>query len=286
MSFQKIIIIGLGLIGGSFAKLIKAQHPQVGITAVDTNPKTLALAVEEKIIKEGVSSIEKLLLSKYDLIIIATHLHASYDILKFLSDQKSTTPIIDLGSSKQAICQLVNGLDSSICFIGGHPLAGREVTGFEKSDATIFLGKKFLLCPCEKTTPEFQQTIMNWLTSLSFECLVIRADIHDAWMALVSHFPQAYALILSKLLKDVGANWDKDPIAFAGGGLHDHIRLMGSSEQMWQDVFCDNKEALDSVLAEFMNEIHAFRLALQRNEYTDWFKTSKTIYDRYYQKQL
>lgn len=284
MPFSKIVIIGLGLIGGSFARLVKEQQADTIIDAIDTNAASLQEALQDNIIHTGVTSIEECDFTGCDVIIIATHLHDSYQLIKALSTLHPEIPIMDLGSSKQLICQQVNALTQPVCFIGGHPLAGREVTGFQNSNASIFRGKKFLLCPCEKTTKDFQEAMLTWLTSLTFECLVIRADVHDAWMALVSHFPQAYALILSRLLKDIGANWEQDPIAFAGGGLHDHIRLMGSSESMWQDVFCDNKEALDMVLEEFMQEITAFRASLKNDNFTDWFKTSKTIYDRYYQK--
>lgn len=286
--FPKIAIIGLGLIGGSMAKLIRQELPQTTLYAYDIASDTLDSAEKSGLIQEQLSDLDDPLLGEVDLIILATHLKQSITCLLQLAEAWPSAQIIDLGSAKQSISDVANALDAPISFIGGHPLAGKELSGFVHSDATLFYGKRFLLTPCEKTLPEFETKISAWLAQLSFKSMAVSSETHDAMMALVSHFPQAYALILGRLLTRFGTEWPESPMAFAGGGLHDHIRLMGSSEPMWTDVFQENQGALDAVLGEVVAEIEAFRAAMRSEhsaELSEWFKASSPIYEAYYQKK-
>lgn len=279
-TFQTIAFVGLGLIGGSFARLIKKHHPQTTILAYDPHPQVLAQAYMEKVIDVGLSSITDSIVKQADLIIVATHLHQSYEDLKTLKQHWPETLVMDLGSAKQKICRLAEDLE--LPFVGGHPLAGKEVSGFENSDAELFEDKRFLICPTKFAPLDSIDQLQGWLAQLSLDVHSMSALSHDRLMALVSHFPQAYALVLAKLLKEAEEQWDFHPLEFAGGGLHDHIRLMGSSQTMWENVFHDNQLAVDAVLEDMIGVLQNFREQVQaKATLGGFFEPSHQYYQDY-----
>jgi prephenate dehydrogenase len=284
--FKHVAVIGLGLIGGSLAKLIHRELPASQLFAFDIDNNTLQRALDDSVIQHTLMGLNDPQFKHIDLVILATHPKQSLQDLETLSDHWPHLKVMDLGSAKQSICTHAEALAAPIQFIGGHPLAGKEVSGFEASDAALFFKKRFLLTPCRKTPPEFTKAMLTWLQQLQFETRVVSPEAHDTWMALVSHFPQAYALILARILDQSGHDWPEPPLAFAGGGLHDHIRLMGSSEAMWQDVFHHNADALDTVLEQVIQEITAFRTAIKTQQVlSPWFNASAPIYEAYYHKR-
>lgn len=277
--FKTIAIIGLGLIGGSFARLIHHQFPQTQLLAYDTDPTALQKAKEAGIIQDALSTIEDPRLFEADLVVLGTHLAASQMILMQIAQQATQTiRVMDLGSTKTEICATADMLGPHLEFIGGHPLAGREVSGFENGRWDLFLGKRFLLTPCAKTQDGFQATIVDWLHQLGTCPAVMTAGEHDQLMAVVSHFPQFYAVALANLLSQQNPD---ETLHFLGGGIDDQMRLMASSYAMWGDVFSQNKTAVTGVLDQFIHVLTQMRADLQQDNLGDWFARSHQIYAMY-----
>jgi prephenate dehydrogenase len=281
-SFATVAVIGLGLIGGSMAKLIRQELPETEIYGLDL-PEVLAEAQFAGVVDTQLTGLDDPNLYRAELIILGTHLHQSYDILKQLAE-KATGPIyvMDLGSTKTPICQLAESLSENLIFIGGHPLAGREVSGFTNSRWDLFHRKRFLLTPCTKTTPEFKTSMVHWLKRLDTHPIVLEMDHHDQLMAMVSHFPQFYAIALANLLD---RNTPNEALQFLGGGIDDQMRLMASPYAMWNDVFQDNKPALNTILTEFIDILTQMQQALQADTLAPWFKTSQEISRLYQQRK-
>jgi len=277
-----VSIIGLGLIGGSLAKLIRRQLPETKIFALDKD-EVLENALASKVIDDKLQNLEDDKLYQSDLIILGTHLDTSETILTTLAESGRPVCVMDLGSVKTPICQLADTLPDTLTFIGGHPMAGREVSGFEHSHWNIFLSKRFLFAPCEKTSPEFQQTISLWLEQLGMFPVVVDYQHHDQLMAFVSHFPQFYAIALANLLAQ---NNPSELLQFSGGGIDDQMRLMASPDDMWQLVFSKNKNNLEAVLDQFIQILSEMKTQLSANHLKPAFDQSHEIYSHYQQLRL
>lgn len=277
--FKTVAIIGLGLIGGSLAKLIRHKLPETTLYALD-RADVLEVAQFEGTIHYGLMDQSDPELQEADLIIMGTHLNQSFEILNQLVQSPAMAPLrlMDLGSTKATICALADSLPQEFDFIGGHPLAGREIGGYANSIPDLFLGKRFLLTSCTKTSPKFQLEIAQWLQQLGMIPTLVDSRRHDRLMGLVSHFPQFYAIALANLLQK---NRPEEALQFLGGGLDDQMRLMGSPYEMWRDIFQDNREECDTVLSEFIDTLCQMKQALMEDNLAPWFEGSQKIYQLY-----
>ncbi len=276
--FQSICLIGLGLIGGSFAKLIRHQLPKTHLMAFDKLP-VLEQAKSDGVIDKALTDLTDPQLYETDLIVLGTHLYPSYEILKTIT-QHTSVPLrmMDLGSTKSGICQIADNLPTHFSFIGGHPLGGKEVSGYENSHWNLFVGKRFLLTPCNKTPDEFKHQIEAWLTQLQMQPVFLDYQQHDALMSMVSHFPQFYAVALANLLKQ---NAPEEALKFLGGGIDDQMRLMASPYSVWEGIFQENKENLNNILSQFIAILTQMQQDLANNQLESWFHGSHETYQLY-----
>lgn len=286
--YKCVAFIGLGMIAGSLAKLIRQRLPETRILAMDTL-EVVEMALQQKVVDQALETLSDTTLDGVDLVILGTHLHQSYDVLKALGTHV-TRPLVvmDLGSAKAPILDVASELPSNITFFGGHPLAGREVSGYINSQWDLFLGKKFLLTPNNHTHDTYQHNedaesmelkyLLDWLNRLGTSPLVLNAMAHDRLMALVSHFPQTYALILGGLLYN---NHPHTALSFLGGGLDDQMRLMNSPYAMWKDVLKDNKDGVLPILDQFIALCQQMRNDIAADNVEPWFEQSQHVYHTY-----
>lgn len=236
---KNCLIIGLGLIGGSFAKALRAYQISERICAHDLDLETLEQAIKSGAIDDFVMLDEDL--SNFDFIVLASPL-ATYD--KIAADIKNKIAkdavVIDLGSVKEIAAKKKLGLN----FIPCHPIAGSDKTGFENSSAEIFAEKKFIICPenCNETAVKKVTKIVE---KIGAETEFLAAKKHDEIYALVSHLPQ----FLSFLTKDFSPKKITDPF------FQTAFRLDNSSAEIWSDIFKLNEKNLEKFYLEFFDNL-------------------------------
>lgn len=248
---NKILIIGLGLIGGSFARALKNAYNSAQIMAFDENIEAIELAKNQKIIDDFYSIEDSL--EEFDLIVIATPLAAYEEVFEQISQNNFTkTIIIDLGSVKNFVIQnLPKNIKNH--FVACHPIAGSEQVGFENSDENLFLNKKFLICSEKNNNSKI---IADLIKKIGGDANFIDAKTHDEIYALISHLPQ----FLSFLTKEYS------PKNLENNFLKTAFRLDNSSGEVWSDIFEINEENLEKFYLEFFDNLENFSLLLKNYE--------------------
>ena len=234
--FNKTLIIGLGLIGGSFAKALREHDISEEIFACDLNKESLLDAKSQKII-DGEFAIDSDL-SGFDFIVIATPLSFYKEIFdKIKKTVSKRTIIIDLGSLKNF--NIPKELSNN--FVGCHPIAGSQENGFEVSDVNLFLEKKFVICPQEENS----KIIANLATRIGARVEFMEAKKHDEIYALVSHLPQ----FISFLTKEISPKNIKDNF------FKNAFRLNDSAPEIWEDIFKMNQANLEKFYINFFENL-------------------------------
>ena len=240
--FNKSLIIGLGLIGGSFAKALRKNDVSAKIYAFDQDPDSLEKAIKSGVIDDFIMLDEKI--SDFDFIVLATPLSAYKKIFETIAGKISPKAIIiDLGSLKNPVLKIVpKNLRPN--FIACHPIAGSEKTGFENSDAELFLGKKFIICT-ENSDQNALKKVEEVVKKIGANVDFLEAKKHDEIYALVSHLPQ----FISFLTKDLS------PKKITDDFFKTAFRLDNSDAEIWGDIFKLNDENLEKFYLEFFDNL-------------------------------
>jgi len=216
-----IRIVGSGLIGTSFALSLKSQGHTLEM--IDQNAANQRLA-RDLIGSPGVG------VGDPELIVIATPVDQIFAVLVAEYERYPEARFIDLGGLKSNLLLEVARIPGlNACFLGTHPMAGREIAGPQGARADLFEGRAWILTPSSQTSPAFLASIKELISATGASCFDLEPEIHDERIALVSHLPQA----LSSLLGAVLADRDGDELTLAGGGLRDTSRLAASSPELW-----------------------------------------------------
>ncbi len=238
MLFQKTLIIGLGLIGGSFAKALRQANVSKEIFAYDSDEEVMDFARNDGVIDEAILLQENL--SEFDFIILSAPLSSYEEIFEEISNRVSSKAIIiDLGSVKNF---KIKNLPKN--FIPCHPIAGSDKTGFENSKADLFLDKKFIICP-ENSEKNSLEKLEEVIKKIGAKTEFLEAKKHDEIYALVSHLPQ----FLSFLTKEFSPKNIEDEF------FKTAFRLDNSSPEVWEDIFAMNGENLEKFYLEFFENL-------------------------------
>jgi prephenate dehydrogenase len=246
--FQKIGIIGLGLIGGSIALAAREIWPASLVIAVD-NKDVLETAMRLHAI--DVAADDAVVLAEADLIILAAPVRQNLMLLDTLDEHvRQPAVITDTGSTKRAIVEAARALPSRLTFIGGHPLGGAAASGLEHARPDLFKGRPWLFTPSGETGGESLEKLVAFVRALGAEPRILDAAAHDRLLAFLSHLPQ---LTASALMHVVGDAVGDAGLEFAGRGLVDTTRLASSPAEIWRDIANTNADeirpALDTLIA-------------------------------------
>src|SRR5579863_3047008 len=235
--FQRISIIGLGLIGGSWAMALKKRGFTGTITGCDRAPvldRARAQGVMDEAEENPVSAV-----CEADLIIVAAPVGAILDLLPLL--KRTTLPsalVTDTGSTKRMICQRAGDVfGGEPLFLGGHPLAGKEQSGLESADADLFESARYALAPImpDDLGDDRIQAFSALVESVGAHPFVVEASAHDRAVAFLSHLPQLVSTALASLVGERGAQ-DFVPLELSAAGLLDMTRLGESPYTVWRDI--------------------------------------------------
>lgn len=255
---QRVLIIGLGLIGGSFAKALRAHKIAREIFVYDFDIAAIELAKTEKIIDDFAEIDEN-----FDLIVVATPLSAYEEIFDELSEfYLENTVVIDLGSLKEFVEDLIpDELEDKFALC--HPIAGSDKTGYANSDENLFNGKKFIICNKNEAAKKAE------IIAKKIGCNVEYLDCkqHDEIYALVSHLPQ----FLSFLTKE------NSPENLENDFLKNAFRLDNSNPEIWSDIFKMNEKNLEKFYIEFFDNLAKFAKEIRENKFTELATQLETI---------
>lgn len=268
MSIRKIInkdinflIIGLGLMGGSYAKALKKHGFYV--EAIEKNAESIKYALSEGIIDAGNTETTKEAVQRADIIVFALYPHVFLDWLQLYRDYiKKETVITDVTGVKTVIVEKVQqALGDRAEFIAAHPMAGREVYGVQNSDERIFTGANYIVVPTEKNTEGAIEVCTQLGELLGFSKIsVLSPTEHDAMIAFLSQLTHAIAVAL------MCTNGDPKLCDYTGDSFRDLTRIANINDDMWSELFLMNKEALLSQTDAFIEQITKMRDMLKEDD--------------------
>lgn len=254
MEFKHIGFLGLGLIGGSVARSIKRFYPNCIITAYDVNTESLLAAKEEKVI-DYASGIIDGSFACCDLIVLSGPVIYNNQNLELLkSIIPDTCLLTDIGSVKQDIHALVKELDLEKQFIGGHPMAGSEKSGFTNSSDHLIENAYYILTPTEQVAKEKVDFLYEFIGSLGSIPLILDCKTHDYVTASISHLPHIVAASLVNLIQNLDSG-DELMKILAAGGFKDITRIASSSPVMWQQICTLNHAQILRVMEQYMQTL-------------------------------
>jgi prephenate dehydrogenase len=255
-----IAIVGLGLIGGSYAKAIRGLKPKK-IIGIDKDLKTLETAIDSEIIDEGF--IEGEILKEADLIILALYPKATIEFArKNAANFKIGAVITDVCGVKQVIIQeIVELLPEYVEFVGGHPMAGKESKGFEQSCKELFIDSNYIITPHEKNSLKNLALIEQMAYGIGCK-KVIRIDSkeHDSIISYTSQLPHVIAVAL------MNSDLSKDFInCFAGGSFKDATRVADINAKLWIELLTINSSDIMLEIAKFQKKLDTLQKAICTN---------------------
>lgn len=259
-----VAVIGLGLIGGSFALDLKACNYCSGVIGVDTSSRNSELALKLRLVNE-ISTLENAV-RRSQLIIIATPVDSAPVILTNVMNIIENQTVIDVGSTKSAIIKAISGKQNRGRFVATHPIWGTENSGPEAAMKGKLKGSVTVICNPEESDPDALQAVEQMYECLGMKRIFMNAEEHDMHAAYVSHISHitSYALALSVLAKEK----EKDTIfQLAGAGFESTVRLAKSSPDMWTPIFMQNRSNILDVLNEQINQLNLFKKLLEAEEY-------------------
>ena len=251
---MKIIIIGLGLIGGSIAKTLSSSK-DYELLAFDSDHNSIKNALDNQSIQGSLHSLDDLENSEYEdsVVIIATPPSATDDILKSLDFIfNSSVTITDTTSTKSSLNKTLQEFNFPKNIVFSHPVAGSHLSGEKNSVANLFDGKSTILSYHDFVASQHVDRVTNLWNTLGSNITVLDAELHDKIFAYSSHLPHVAAYALLNTLKEL----EQDDLSdFSGGGLGEFLRLASSSPKMWGDIFSMNEKNIALAIDDLINNL-------------------------------
>jgi prephenate dehydrogenase len=260
---MKLAVVGVGLIGGSWAKALKERALVTEVLGVDRSEQHLEQALKLGIIDRVIDYKQ---LAEADLVFVSIPVdQLVLELPKILDAVGPTTLVMDAGSTKLAICASVAEHPKRAHFLAAHPIAGTEFSGPNAAIADLYKGKLAIVCEIEKTAIDLQERAMNAFAALGMRVRYMGAKEHDVHVAYVSHLSHISAFMLGKTVMGKEKD-DRTIFDLAGSGFASTVRLAKSSPQMWAPIFVQNKEPLLETLEAFIEHLIAFKDLIENED--------------------
>lgn len=267
MPFERVSIVGLGLLGGSWGLALKENGFSGTVRGCDRR-EILERAASLKVIDDGSEDVSQAVRDA-DLVILAAPVGAILDLLPTLVTAISDRALVtDVGSTKRLICERAKQLFHGVgLFLGGHPITGKQRSGLEHAHASLFRNARYALVPMggddvSDTRVEAFTALLTEMRALPF---ITDAATHDQAVAFLSHLPQLVSTGLASLIAEQSAR-DFLPLEFAGRGFRDVTRLAESPYTVWRDICLTNGENIRAALALFVQKLEAMETHLNDGE--------------------
>lgn len=263
LPFSRVAIIGLGLIGSSIARAIRADMPTVRIMGHDASPEVRETArridlCDDVADQPGTAVIDA------DLVILCVPVGAMGEVAAaFAGDLAPNAVISDVGSSKASVMAALQQALPHHAIIPAHPVAGTEKSGPEAGFATLFKGRWCILTPPPGSNPAAVEAVSTFWTNLGAEVEVMDAAHHDLVLAVTSHLPHLIAYTIVGTASDLESVTESEVIKYSAGGFRDFTRIAASDPTMWRDVFLSNKDAVLEMLQRFSEDLTSLQRAIR-----------------------
>lgn len=262
--FEKIGIVGLGLIGGSIALAARQLWPSSLVIAVD-NKDVLETAMRLHAI--DVAADDPIVLVEADLVILAAPVRQNLMLLDVLDDNvRGAAVVTDTGSTKRAIVEAAARLPPRFTFIGGHPLGGAARSGLDHARPELFKGRPWLFTPTGDRHADALEKLLAFARALGAVPRIVGVEAHDRMLAFLSHLPQ---LTASALMQVVGDAVGDEGLSLAGRGLVDTTRLASSPPEIWKDITATNGDEIGSALDTLIDVLQSLRRDLPEGDRLD-----------------
>jgi len=269
---KKIYIIGVGLIGGSLAKDLRKHYPKARIFGIDTMSTHIIDAIAIRLIDEK-GSIETI--QEADLVVLSIPVDVATKVLpKVLDRIDDNALVIDVGSTKAAICQCVATHEKRRNFLACHPIAGTEFSGPKAAIRDLYKGKTNIICEVEKTSFKLQEKALNLFRSIGMRIRYMDPVSHDKHIAYVSHLSHISSFMLGKTVIDKEKN-ERDIFDMAGSGFASTVRLAKSNPTTWTSIFKQNRENILETLEEYIANLEHFRELMREENFTGIYQEMK-----------
>ena len=278
-AFRNITIIGVGVIGGSLGLAIKKHFPSVHIVGFD-KPGVLRKALKRGAIDEAAKALRPAL-SDADLVFLATPVSVIQKVLPRLAAHTSShTLITDVGSVKRSIMRAASRLFPEGNFIGGHPMAGVELSGVEAAHPLLFENAVYVLSPMKTTTQKRLEQFADFLRDLGARVVILDPKTHDEVASVVSHLPQLTAVALTNVAGKEHTSGRRH-LRLAAGGFRDLTRIASSRPEMWTDILEFNRDEIDRSISLLIRELGRYRSFLRKRtkDLPGKFRSARKIRD-------
>ncbi len=265
--FNKITVIGVGLLGASLAKACKEQGLANEILGYGRNRENLEKARTLKIIDYYSTDLSEAV-KNADLIVLCTPVSAIAPLIQnMIADIRPGTLITDVGSVKDPIVREVEKLiPEGIYFIGSHPIAGGENSGLEASAANLYEGAQCIVTPTSKTDKKALDKISALWRAVGMDVTSLSPDEHDFIFGAVSHLPHIVAYALMNTLGALRTQNDHEVITFSGAGLKDITRIASSNPVMWRDICLSNRDHSLDLIDRFLVKLNEIRSIIEKGD--------------------
>jgi prephenate dehydrogenase len=263
---MNVFIVGLGLIGGSMSLDIQEHFEDAILYGIDKNQDHLEEAKLLGIIHNKATFAD---LEKAEIVIVSIPVDAQLIVIpQILEKINDDCLVIDAGSTKQQICELLENHPKRRNFLATHPIAGTEFSGPKAALKGLYQNKTNIICEVEKTAFKLQEKAMDIFSKLGMRIRYMDAKSHDKHIAYVSHLSHISAFMLGKTVINKEKN-ERDIFDMAGSGFASTVRLAKSSPAMWTPIFEQNKENVIETLEEFISNLEHFKDLMKNNNFSE-----------------
>jgi cyclohexadieny/prephenate dehydrogenase len=269
LPFSRLTIIGLGLIGSSVARAVRANMPSVRITGHDADVTVRLRAIELGICDDVTDTIGASV-TDADLVILCVPVGAMGAVAaEFAGDLPADAIVSDVGSCKQSVADALAAVLPGAIIIPAHPVAGTEKSGPDAGFATLFKGRWCILTPPESAPEAAVTRLRIFWEKLGADVEIMDARHHDMVLAITSHLPHLIAYTIVGTANDLEGVTQSEVIKYSAGGFRDFTRIAASDPVMWRDVFLSNKDAVLEMLQRFSEDLSALQRAIRYDKGDD-----------------
>ena len=265
--FNKVCIIGCGLIGSSIARAIRKNHLSSKIVSSNRSDSVNKKVIELKIVDDSSSDTKKMAEGS-DLIIIATPLSSYEDIIsKIKNSLKSGTILTDVGSVKENIINLIEkDVPANVSWISSHPIAGTEESGPEAGFSELFKNRWCILTPSKKAQEKDIKLLEAFWKKIGSKVDIMEAKQHDYILSITSHMPHLIAYNIVNTSLNIQDEKESVIVKYSAGGLRDFTRIAASNPIMWRDIFIQNKKNTSKMIDKFIEDLEDLKKAMENED--------------------